>query len=109
MRELLAKKLAALQAEAAAVSVANNLEEIEAKVAEYRQSLLDADAKERAAKMYTLEIKCAVVEEMLAEAEAEAAAEAEALTADTAAEMPTAEETTGGGYVDSTEANEVNL
>lgn len=98
MKELLAKKLAALQAEAAAVSAANNLEEIEAKVAEYRQSLLDADAKERAEKMHALEIKCAVVEEMLAEAEEEA-------TEDTAAEMPTAEETT----VDITASNEVNL
>lgn len=115
MRELLVKKLAALQAEAAAVSAANNLEEIEAKVAEYRQSLLDADAKERAAKMNTLEIKCAVVEEMLAEAKAKAAA----LTADTAAEEPTAAQedtvdtvdtaTYGGGYVHITASNEVNL
>lgn len=99
MRELLEKKLAKLQAEHESVILTSHLEEIETKVAEYRQSLIDADARERAEKAHTLEIKMAVVEEMLAEAALEEAT----------AEEPTAEETTGGGYVDSTEANEVNL
>ena len=105
MKELLAKKLAALRAEVAE-TVADHTEEIEAKVAEYRQSLLDADERERAEKMHTLEIKLTVVEEMLAEAEA-AAEEPTAAQEDTVDTADTA--TYGGGYVDSTEANEVNL
>lgn len=99
MRKLLAYKLEALKQEYTVKAVEDHTEAIEAKVAEYRQSLLDADARERGEKLHTLEIKMAVVEEMLAEAALEEAT----------AEEPTAEETTGGGYVDSTEANEVNL
>lgn len=105
MRKLLAYKLEALKQEYTVKAVEDHTEEIEAKVTEYRQSLLDADAREREEKLHTLEIKMAVVEEMLAEAEL-----AEAAEEPTAAQEDTADTATyGGGYVHSTASNEVNL